>query len=106
MQNTYSIRSKIFLSCDYLFDKTCQIFLFVRERLSKTLKYDDLSMHSLPLQNISLSDQVNKCLKIYFLEAIVEAYKPGILFVLGIQDCVGVSSERLESSVIPQGTVE
>lgn len=81
-------------------------FPLCKRKIKQNLKYDDLSMHSLPLQNISLSDQVNKCLKIYFLEAIVEAYKPGILFVLGIQDCVGVSSERLESSVIPQGTVE
>lgn len=54
-----------FISCDYFFDKTRQIFLCVLERLSKNLKYD-LSVLSLPLQNISLSDQVSKCSKIFF----------------------------------------
>lgn len=76
-------------------------------KLHTLLKYDDLSMLSLPLQNVSLSDQDNKSLKIiFFLEAIIEEYKLGILFVLGIQDRVGDFSECLESSVIPQGTVE
>lgn len=62
IQNIYSNESKIFLS-----GFSTWIFLFVRERLSKNLKYDDLSMHSVPLQNISLSDQGNKCLKVFFI---------------------------------------